>query len=57
MDSLNKTSDKAEVANINNDFIFINSEKSNSSNKFTLQRAKKIKKKTNLAIYLNFKVY
>ena len=57
MDSLNKTSDKAEVANINNDFIFINSEKSNSSNKFTLQRAKKIKRKTNLAIYLNFKVY
>ena len=42
MDASNNTSDKAEVADSNNDVISVNSEKSNSSNKSTLQKAKNI---------------
>ena len=46
IDAPNNTSDKAEVADSNNSIILLNSEKSNSLSKSTLQTAKKIKKKT-----------
>ena len=50
IDASNNTSDKAEVTDSNNDIILVNSDKSNSSNKSTLQKAKKIKKKTILIV-------
>ena len=50
IDASNNTSDKAEVADSNNSIILVNSEKSNSLSKSTLQTAKKIKKKTVLTV-------
>ena len=50
IDASNNASDKVEVADSNNDIILVNSEKSNSSNTSTLQKAKKIKKKTILIV-------
>ena len=50
IDASNNASDKVEVADSNNDIILVNSEKSNSSNTSTLQKAKKINKKTILIV-------
>ena len=45
IDASNNPSYKAEAAHSNYDIILVNSEKSNSSNKSTLHKAKKIEKK------------
>ena len=50
IDASNNTSDKAKVADSNNSIILVNSEKSNSLSKSTLQTAKKINKKTVLTV-------